>query len=555
MGEHPQDSDEAVGKTGKLKETKILSETLVMLGVREEIAGARESAAGAREDAIHHREDAMITREDKVLSREHNQEVIATRLTLSDEQLSLLRQTNARLVIATIEAHELADQLQAARDQLGYTSQHDALTALPNRVLLQDRLCQAIEVARRHNKQLAVMFLDLDGFKNVNDSLGHGIGDGLLRSVANRLSSCLRNSDTVSRQGGDEFVVLFPDVEHSEDISLFAEKIIAAIAWPHAVGGHEIHISVSIGISIYPDDGVDEETLLKHADIAMYCAKSNGRAGYRVFKPEMQARALEYNQIEAELRAALERQEFILHYQPIVNLSTGHIVGFESLLRWQHPTRGLLLPDIFIPVAEQTGLILPLGRWILREACIQGQLWNASGFAPLIVAVNTSSLEFQSKNFLGYVETTLTESGLNPKLLELEITETVLMTNTESNRTVLSALAGMGIKLALDDFGTGYSSLRYLHQYPTYAIKIDQSFVSNMVENKESHEIVNAIIRLGINLKKRTIAEGIETAEQQTLLINMHCDEGQGYYFSRPLAAEQFDLLLRSCAQLPIMKV
>ncbi|WP_246865111.1 putative bifunctional diguanylate cyclase/phosphodiesterase [Acidithiobacillus thiooxidans] len=551
MEDHLQDAEAAEGLIGKRQEDALQSEVQAMLDVREEIVEARESVAEVREDAIHHREEAMGTREHKVLGREQHQEAIATRLTLSDEQILLLRQTNARLVIATIEAHELADQLKVARDQLDYTAQHDALTALPNRLLLQDRLSQAVEVARRQGKPLAVMFLDLDHFKYVNDSLGHGLGDDLLRSVADRLRSCLRHSDTISRQGGDEFVVLLPEIERLEDVSIFADKIIAEMARPHSLGGHEIHIGVSIGISLYPVDGMDVETLLRNADTAMYHAKGEGRGAYRFFQPEMQANALERHQIEADIRAALERQEFLLYYQPVVSLPTGHIIGFEALLRWRHPTRGLLLPEVFISIAEETGLILPIGRWVLREACIQGQHWNDSGLPPLTIAINTSGLEFQSKNFVGYVATTLAEAGLDPKFLELELTETVLMTNAESNHIVLSALVDMGVKLAIDDFGTGYSSLSYLQQYPIYALKIDQSFVSKMVNHPDSYAIVSAVISLGINLKKRTIAEGIETAEQQAILVNLHCDQGQGYYFSHPLAAEQFEALLRNGERLP----
>ncbi|CDQ08856.1 Response regulator receiver modulated diguanylate cyclase/phosphodiesterase [Acidithiobacillus ferrivorans] len=463
-----------------------------------------------------------------------------------DEHVLQLQRANEHLVVATIKAHELADQIQVARDQIDYTAQHDALTGLPNRLLLQDRLGQAIEVARRQERPLAVMFLDLDRFKYVNDSLGHAVGDQLLQSVAQRLKSGLRHSDTISRQGGDEFIVLLPNIEHAEDAALSAGKILAALTPPHRIGEHEFHISVSIGISIYPDDGQDTEILLKSADAAMYYAKENGRNAYKFFEPEMNARVVRRQSIETELRRALERQEFVLHYQPVIHLLSGKTVGVEALIRWQHPEHGILLPDEFVPIAEECGLILPMGRWVLREACSQAQTWIQAGIPPLTVAINTSAFEFRGKNFVENIRATLAETGLAPHLLELEMTETVLMSDSASTNSVLNALVDMGIKLAIDDFGTGYSSLTYLRQYPVDALKIDQSFVRQMTSSTDSTSIVDAVINLGINLKKRTVAEGIETAEQHALLLALHCDEGQGYYFSPPVPAGEFAALLQS---------
>ena len=463
-----------------------------------------------------------------------------------DEHILQLQQANEHLVVATIKAHELTDQIQAARDQMDYTAQHDALTGLPNRLLLQDRLGQAIEVARRQERPLAVMFLDLDRFKYVNDSLGHAIGDLLLQSVARRLKGGLRHSDTISRQGGDEFVVLLPNIEHAEDAALSADKILAALTPPHRIGEHEFHISVSIGISIYPDDGQDTEILLKSADAAMYYAKENGRNAYKFFEPEMNARVVQRQSIETDLRRALERQEFVLHYQPVIHLLSGKTVGVEALIRWQHPERGILLPDEFVPIAEECGLILPIGRWVLREACSQAQAWIQAGFPAITVAINTSAFEFRGKNFVENIRAILAETGLAPHLLELEMTETVLMSDSASTNAVLNALVDIGIKLAIDDFGTGYSSLTYLRQYPVDALKIDQSFVRQMTSSTDSTSIVDAVINLGINLKKRTVAEGIETAEQHALLLALHCDEGQGYYFSPPVPAGEFAALLQS---------
>ena len=463
-----------------------------------------------------------------------------------DEHILQLRQANGHLVVATIKAHELTAQIQATRDQMNYTAHHDVLTDLPNRVLLQDRLGQAIEAARRQKRPLAVMFLDLDRFKYINDSLGHAVGDQLLQSVAQRLKDGLRHSDTISRQGGDEFVVLLPNIEHAEDAALSADKILAALTPPHHIGEHELHIGVSIGISIYPGDGQDTETLLKSADTAMYHAKENGRNTYKFFEQEMHVRSVRRQSIEAGLRRALERQEFVLHYQPVVHLLSGATVGVEALIRWCHPERGLLLPDEFVPIAEECGLILPMGRWVLREACNQAQAWIRAGFPPITVAINTSVFEFRGKDFIENIRAILAETGLAPHLLELEMTETVLMSDAASSSSVLHALVDMGIKLAIDDFGTGYSSLSYLRQYPVDALKIDQSFVGQMIGNADNASIVSAIIGLSTNLKKKTVAEGIETAEQVALLLTLHCDEGQGYYFSHPLAAGEFVALLQS---------
>ncbi len=369
--------------------------------VREDAAYLRENAADLREDAVHLREGAAQAREGEADAREgaatsREQEIRNT----SDDHMTMLRQANEHLVIATIEAQNLAEQVQMAKDQLDHLAHHDTLTDLPNRILLQDRLSQAIELARRQGRQLAVMFMDLDQFKHINDSLGHAVGDQLLQSVTQRLVGCVRHSDTISRQGGDEFVLLLPYIEHAEDAALSAQKMLTALALPHHIDQHDLHITVSIGISIYPDDGQDAETLIKSADTAMYHAKENGRNNYKFFEQKMNARAVQRQSIEASLRRALERQEFVLHYQPKINLHSGTIVGVEALIRWQHPERGLLLPDQFVPIAEDCGLILPIGRWVLREACLQARAWLQSGLPPITVAVNTSALEFRAKDFL-----------------------------------------------------------------------------------------------------------------------------------------------------------
>ena len=421
------------------------------------------------------------------------------------------------------------------------------------RELVQDRLGQAIELARRQGRQLAVMFMDLDQFKHINDSLGHALGDQLLQSVAQRLVGCVRQSDTISRQGGDEFVLLLPYIEQAEDAALSAQKILTALALPHRIDRHDLHISVSIGISIYPDAGQDAETLIKNADTAMYYAKESGRNNYKFFEQSMNTRAVQRQSMEVSLRRALEREEFILYYQPKVNLRSGAIVGVEALIRWQHPERGLLLPAQFVPIAEDCGLILPIGRWVLRAACEQARTWLQAGLPPIIIAVNTSALEFRAYDFLENIGTTLTDTGVEPCYLELELTESILMRDAKSTDAVLRALADLGVKLAIDDFGTGYSSLSYLRQFPIDTLKIDQSFVSRMTRNPDDATIVKAVIAMGKSLKQCVIAEGVETSEQYEFLLAQHCDQGQGYYFGHPMEAEKFaGLLANGISKTPV---
>jgi diguanylate cyclase (GGDEF)-like protein len=423
-------------------------------------------------------------------------------------------------------------------------AQHDFLTDLPNRLLLNDRLAQAIALARRDGNQLAVLFLDLDRFKHINDSLGHAIGDQLLQSVAERLAACVRTSDTVSRQGGDEFVILLSKVEHAKDAARSAEKMLAALTTSHRIAQHDLHVTVSIGIGIYPDDGQDAETLVKSADTAMYHAKENGRNNYQFFTQDMNLRAVERQSLEGGLRRAVGRQEFVLHYQPKVNLETGAITGAEALIRWLHPVRGLILPAQFVPIAEDCGLIVPIGQWVVREACRQIRVWLDAGLRPTPVAVNISAVEFRTKDFLESVRATLEDTCLEPRYLELELTESVLMQDAESTTSVLQALKAMGVQLAVDDFGTGYSSLSYLRQFPIDALKVDQSFVHDITSDPEDATIVSAVIGMGKNLKQRVIAEGVETREQLAFLQSQGCDEGQGYYFSQPVVAEEFARLL-----------
>jgi diguanylate cyclase (GGDEF)-like protein len=542
----------ARGTDRRRNESAVIDDKATVL-CRENFAAAREDAAHLREDAADLREGIATSREDAVRLREgaatsREQEICSTEATQTtyDDHVTMLRQANEHLVVATIEAHKLAEQVQAAKIDLDHLAHHDVLTELPNRILFQDRLNQAIESARRQGRQLAVMFMDLDQFKHINDSLGHAIGDQLLQSVAQRLVGCVRHSDTISRQGGDEFVVLLSHIEHAEDTALSAQKMLAALALPHHIDGHDLHISVSIGISIYPDDGQNAEILIKSADTAMYYAKDNGRNNYKFFEQDMNARAVLRQSTEASLRLALERREFVLYYQPKINLHSGTIVGVEALIRWQHPERGLLSPAQFVPIAEDCGLILPIGRWVLREACLQARAWRQAGLPSITVAVNTSALEFRAKDFLENIRTTLEDTHLEPRYLELELTESALMRDAESTDSVLHAIADLGVKLAIDDFGTGYSSLSYLRQFPIDTLKIDQSFVNRMTSNPDDAAIVNAVISMGKSLKQRVIAEGVETPEQYALLLAQQCDEAQGYYFGRPVVAKALASLLQT---------
>ena len=450
-----------------------------------------------------------------------------------------------RVIGAVIVFHDVS-AARAMSLQMTYSAQHDLVTNLPNRLLLNDRISQSIALAHRQKRPLAVLFLDLDRFKYINDSLGHAAGDKILQSVSKRLLAGVRGSDTVSRQGGDEFIVLLSEISHPEAAATSAKKILLAISAPHSIGGQDLHIEGSIGISVYPEDGEDAEALIKNADTAMYHAKESGRNNFQFFKAEMNLKAAERQFLDGNLRRALEREEFLLHYQPKVNLDTGEITGVEALIRWQQPGRGLVPPAQFVPIAEDSGLILPIGRWVLREACRQARSWQDAGLPRLPIAVNVSAVEFRDKGFVEGVRTTLSETGLEGRYLELEVTEGVLMDDAESTASVLRELKMMGVHLAVDDFGTGYSSLSYLRQFPIDVLKIDRSFINQITADPDDSAIVNAIINMGKSLKHLVVAEGIETQLQRAYLQTQSCAEGQGYLFSRPLAATQFAQLLQS---------
>jgi diguanylate cyclase (GGDEF)-like protein/PAS domain S-box-containing protein len=445
---------------------------------------------------------------------------------------------------AVIVFHDVS-AARAMSLEMAYNAQHDLVTNLPNRLLLHDRIAQAIALARRQNRPVAIIFLDLDRFKYINDSLGHATGDKLLQSISKRLLASVRRSDTVSRQGGDEFVILLSEITHPEDAATSAKKILLSLSAPHSIGGQDLHINGSIGISVYPEDGEDAETLIKNADMAMYHAKENGRNNFQFFKEEMNLKAVERQSLEGSLRRALEREEFLLHYQPKVNLDTGEITGVEALIRWQQCDRGLVPPSQFVRIAEDCGLIIQIDRWVLREACRQAREWQDAGLPFKRISVNVSAAEFRAKTFLAEVRAILRETGLEARYLDLELTEGVLMQHAESSAAALHALKAIGIHIAVDDFGTGYSSLSYLQQFPIDVLKIDKSFVHRITSDPHDSSIVSAIIDMGKNLKLRVIAEGIETEEQRTFLQAHHCAEGQGYLFSRPLAAAQFAHLLQ----------
>src|ERR1700730_6216685 len=448
-----------------------------------------------------------------------------------------------RVIGAVIVFHDVS-AARAMSLQMTYSAQHDLVTNLPNRLLLSDRISQAISLARRQRRPLAVLFLDLDRFKTINDSLGHAAGDSLLQSASKRLLASIRRSDTVSRQGGDEFVILLSEITHPEDAATSARQILHSLSAPHSVGGQDLHVLGSIGISLYPEDGEDAETLIKSADTAMYHAKESGRNTFRFFKQEMNLKAVDRQLLESSMNRALEREEFLLHYQPKVNLKSGAITGAEALLRWQHPERGLTFPDHFIPITEDCGLIVQIGRWVLRESCRQAREWQDAGLPCKRVSVNVSAVEFRDRGFVEGVRAILAETGLEPRYLDLELTEGVLMDDVESTASVLQGLKAMGVHLAVDDFGTGYSSLSYLRQLPIDVLKIDQSFIQQISADPYDSAIVSAIIDMGKNLNQRVIAEGVETQEQLAFLQARRCEEGQGYLFSRPVAAAQFAQLL-----------
>ncbi|MDB5762137.1 MAG: hypothetical protein JWQ21_1132 [Herminiimonas sp.] len=431
------------------------------------------------------------------------------------------------------------DQLVNSEQHMLHLATHDALTGLPNRNLLQDRIQQALIQARRNKSRSAVLFVDLDRFKTINDSLGHEVGDLLLKEVAARLVSGVRSEDTVARQGGDEFIILLPDILHAQSAGIVAQTLLADLMAPYQINGKQLRTSASIGIAVFPDDGEDVETLLKNSDTAMYHAKMAGRNNCQFFAPAMNQQAEEKHSLGTDLHHALERNELLLHFQPIVDINSGKIAGMEALLRWQHPEQGMIPPLKFIPLAEETGLIVPIGEWVLRSACKHLKEWQDQDYDVCRVAINLSSIQFRQKNLVETIARILDETGADPHLIELEITESLLMKNTDEVVETLRKLSDMGLEISIDDFGTGYSSLNYLKRFPIDTLKIDRSFVTDIASDPDDATIVRAIIALAHSLHMKVIAEGVEDAAQLEFLREHACDEYQGYYFSKPVPASE----------------
>ncbi|MBV9960311.1 MAG: EAL domain-containing protein [Acidobacteria bacterium] len=463
-----------------------------------------------------------------------------------NQSISLVRETDNSSSRLIFQIQDITDR-KRAEERLVHDAFHDALTGLPNRALFMDHLQLATERAkRREDYHFAVLFMDLDRFKNINDGLGHMAGDQLLISIARRLEKCLRPGDTIARLGGDEFTILLEEISDVTEATLIANRMQQEMALPFNLAGHEVYMTVSIGVAPSMTGYTKPQDILRDADTAMYYAKSNGKARYEMFDQEMHAQAVDLLRLETDLRRAIDRQEFRLHYQPIVSLSTGRITGFEALVRWQHPERGFISPDRFISIAEETDMILPIGKWVLTEACRQMREWQEEypAHETLSISVNLSCKQFRQPNLVEQVRQILLETGLDARSLKLEITESVVMENIETAIDMMKELRALGVRLSMDDFGTGYSSLSYLHRFPISALKIDRSFVSRMDGNNENKEIVRTIVMLARNLGMEVIAEGVEGETQLSQLTALGCEYGQGYFFSRPRKAEPAAALL-----------
>jgi diguanylate cyclase (GGDEF)-like protein len=445
-----------------------------------------------------------------------------------------------------LENFDRADEKTRADERIEYLASHDSLTNLPNREMFNGMLRRAIDAAARYQRQFALLFIDLDRFKVINDSLGHDAGDMLLVEIGDRLRRALRSSDVVARLGGDEFVVILEEAAERHEVERIAGELLSVLGQPLQLSGHECHTTASIGIAMYPSDGADMQTLTKNADMAMYLAKEDGKNGFRFFTKEIKTQSIERLTLESALRRALERDQFSLHYQPKIDMESRQITGVEALLRWNHPELGTVSPGQFIPLAEETGLIVPIGRWVLKEACAQNMAWQRRGLRPVTMAVNLSPRQFADPHLLHDVDEALLASGMSPVLLQLEVTESMVMRNVSRAIKVLDAIQSRGIRLAIDDFGTGYSSMSLMKQFPIDTIKIDRSFIRDLPVDSEDQAIAQAIISMGKALGMTVIAEGVETVEQEAFLRNHACDEMQGFLFSKPLPAKQMADLLRA---------
>ncbi len=501
------------------------------------VSGSSHDELGILMEAFNNMLVQIQDRDEKLESHRAHLEYLVAKRTAE------LHKANQQL---TDQAHHLEElvtlrtaELHALNDQLQHQAYHDTLTGLPNRALFNDRLNQAILHAQRNSLILAVLFLDLDRFKTINDTLGHAIGDQLLRLVASRLRQVVRKDDTVARLGGDEFTILLNPISRAQDAGEISQKLINSLLKPFDCYGRELHITTSIGIAVYPDDGADTESLMKNADTAMYNAKAQGRNKYGFFVADMYATSLNLLEMENSLRGALAREDFVVYYQPQCDIYNGRIAAVEALVRWQHEEMGLVPPTVFIPILEETGLIVPVGEWILKNACVQVKAWNDTGIPPVRVTVNFSSHQFNQHKLGDTIARILDEIGFPPEHLTLEITESVLMKNAEDTVRTLNDLSIMGIHLAIDDFGTGYSSLNYLKRFPIDTIKIDKSFVRDIPTDPDDTAIVKAIIAMAHALNLKVIAEGVETEEQLAFLRGYRCDAVQGFLFDKPLPNEE----------------
>jgi diguanylate cyclase (GGDEF)-like protein len=486
----------------------------------------------------------LIAAGDARLARRNEQSKRGSDLSVITAAVATLFNLGLLGFVILLVRREIKDR-QHAEEVVKFAATHDPLTGLANRLLLTERVNRALATAKSEGRRIAMLFIDLDRFKNINDTLGHEAGDRLLQNVANRLARCVRRSDTVARQGGDEFVVLIEAFEGPDDLARVAEKILVEVAEPMTVYGREFQITASIGVSTCPVDGDDLQALLKNADIAMYRAKQQGKNTYQFYAEQMNPHSVERLELEAALRRALERNELTLHYQPKVQARTGRVTGIECLLRWQHPTIGLIPPDQIVPLAEETGLIVPIGKWALRTACLQARKWAEQGLPLLRMAVNLSARQFMSATLLDDVVGTIAETGMDPRWIEFEVTESVMIPEPEQAVKLLRKLKAIGVRLTIDDFGTGYSSLAYLKRLPIDCVKIDASFVRGVPVDASDVAITDTILAMSRSLGLKVVAEGVETLDQMRFLERRGCDEMQGYYFSKPLPAEQLTVYLR----------
>ena len=474
----------------------------------------------------------------KRILREINQNLEKKVKNETEKRTRLFKKSNQKLL-------KSAEELKEQKAVFEHLAHHDPLTGLPNRVLFRDRLEHAIDIANRNNKKLAVLFMDLDHFKEINDSLGHQLGDEVLKIIAERLHKKLRGSDSIARLGGDEFTVLIEDVKEDSEIGDIANKLIQVFKEPITVKSHTLYLTVSIGISIYPSDGEDAETLLKCADAAMYGAKKDGRNTYHYFSKEMTEQALERVMIETSMRNALKNDEFILYYQPQINSKTGELEGLEALVRWDHPEMGIVSPEKFISLAEATDLIVPLGEWVLRKAAAQIVAWHEDGLKPICMSVNFSVKQLRDKGIISMIEKILLETKCNPNFLELEITEGYTMQNPNQSIELLRRIRNLGLHLAIDDFGTGYSSLSYLKRLPINKLKIDKSFIDDIPGSREDEAIVSAIVAMTESMGLDVIAEGVEREEQKVFLEQVGCNKIQGYLYAKPMPADEIKQILQ----------